>query len=88
LNRGVSVRPAGRGADRGERIEARAPVRLVRNATTGMPEYGMEEVNPSAVLRGRSADVIPSTPPATALNDLSTDHSYLDIPAFLRRQAD
>jgi cell division protein FtsZ len=24
----------------------------------------------------------------TALADLPTDHSYLDIPAFLRRQAD
>jgi cell division protein FtsZ len=28
------------------------------------------------------------TAPATALADLPTDHSYLDIPAFLRRQAD
>ena len=26
--------------------------------------------------------------PATALGELSNEHAYLDIPAFLRRQAD
>ena len=35
-------------------------------------------------LRGRSADVAP----ASALSELPIDQSYLDIPAFLRRQAD
>jgi cell division protein FtsZ len=39
---------------------------------------------PNPGLRARSAD----SAPATALGDLPTDHSYLDIPAFLRRQAD
>ena len=38
----------------------------------------------SASQASRSAEVTP----ATALGDLPSDHSYLDIPAFLRRQAD
>ena len=81
--------------DRHDREPMRAPVKLVRNATTGLADYdslppghaslppvGLGSANPG--LRARSADVAP----ATALGDLPTDHSYLDIPAFLRRQAD
>ena len=30
----------------------------------------------------------PASAAATALSEMSGDHSYLDIPAFLRRQAD
>jgi cell division protein FtsZ len=58
-----------------------------RDGTTGM--LVDEPVNPftsgagiSANLRGRSE---PSTPPAA---DFGSDSNYLDIPAFLRRQAD
>src|SRR5690606_10586838 len=35
---------------------------------------------------GRGAE--PASAPATALGDLPSEQSYLDIPAFLRRQAD
>jgi cell division protein FtsZ len=71
----------------------RQPVKLVRNATTGQPDYdamanvagqGPGPGSVAAGLRGRSAD----SAPATALADLPSDQAYLDIPAFLRRQAD
>ena len=73
----------------------RAPVKLVRNASTGQVDYdAMANVNAAPVqghghlgLRsGRSHE--PASASATALSDIATDHSYLDIPAFLRRQAD
>jgi len=35
-----------------------------------------------------AATRVSESQPQTALSDLPTDHSYLDIPAFLRRQAD
>jgi cell division protein FtsZ len=76
-----------------EKETQRAPVKLVRNGTTGLPEY--DAVAPHAghtlaatshgmgLRAGRSHE--PASAPATALSE---DHSYLDIPAFLRRQAD
>jgi len=93
LNRSTAARQPIRTG--GEREVMREPVRnqvkLVRNATTGLPDFdAMANVtaNPSAGnnlgLRSRGVE----TAPATALGDLPTDHSYLDIPAFLRRQAD
>lgn len=93
LNRGVQAqripsrdfhREPGRGA---ERETVRPKVQLIRNATTGLAEYGDAPAGrePSfGALRSRSADVAP----VTALSDLPPDQSYLDIPAFLRRQAD
>ncbi|MFN3965834.1 MAG: cell division protein FtsZ [Silanimonas lenta] len=95
LNRGVQAqripsrdfhREPVRGA---EREAARPKVQLIRNATTGLAEYGEAPApagrEPSfGALRSRSADVAP----VTALSDLPADQSYLDIPAFLRRQAD
>ncbi len=55
----------------------RMPVRLVRNATTGLPDYGaMPAVEPAA----------PSAAGRTGGEAGGMD--YLDIPAFLRRQAD
>lgn len=87
LNRGVQ-----RTALRGSEKEAqRAPVKLVRTGTGPSFAYDTEAVapgvNPGASygLRARSSE---SPAPATALSDLGADHSYLDIPAFLRRQAD
>ena len=93
LNRGVQAqRLPNREMQRGiEREPARASVRLIRNGSTGAAEYA----EPMAAaptgrdssfigLRSRSADVAP----ATALSELPTDQNYLDIPAFLRRQAD
>jgi cell division protein FtsZ len=53
-----------------------------------LPPVGLGHASGSAGnnlgLRSRGGD----SAPATALADLPTDHSYLDIPAFLRRQAD
>ncbi|KGM53010.1 cell division protein FtsZ [Lysobacter concretionis Ko07 = DSM 16239] len=71
----------------------RAPIQLVRNATTGQPEFPLDEAySPSqpsfgGSLRGSaSQSEMPSSAPAAA--DFGSDNSYLDIPAFLRRQAD
>jgi cell division protein FtsZ len=86
-------RVAGRAPVRGEREVAarepmRQPVKLVRNATTGQPDFdAMANATPAAATgypgqRGRT------DAPATALADLPSDQAYLDIPAFLRRQAD
>src|SRR5436190_11305479 len=95
----ASARMPVRGADRNEAVREplRAPVKLVRNATTGLADYdavGNSSLpplclptagnNPGLRHSGRGADAAPQT----ALADLPTDHSYLDIPAFLRRQAD
>ncbi|MFN9966839.1 MAG: cell division protein FtsZ [Lysobacteraceae bacterium] len=93
LNRGVQAqrlpnREAPRVADR---EVARPQVRLIRNGSTGAAEFAepVAAVSPGrdagfVGLRSRSADVAP----ATALSDLPAAQSYLDIPAFLRRQAD
>ncbi|KRG39297.1 cell division protein FtsZ [Stenotrophomonas panacihumi] len=82
-----------------QRPEQRAPIKLVRNATTGQPEFGdfdngASDAVSKAVggsmglgLRRASSDAGAgagaSAPPAA---ELPSD--YLDIPAFLRRQAD
>ncbi|WP_222565111.1 cell division protein FtsZ [Novilysobacter antarcticus] len=79
----------------------RAPIQLVRNATTGQPEFPVDAVSSSATsssesrapsvpsfsssLRGESTKSEPAT--ASGAADFGPD-SYLDIPAFLRRQAD
>jgi cell division protein FtsZ len=100
LGRSASrVAPVRGERDRHDREPMRAPVKLVRNATTGLADFdalppGHASLPPVGLgsasgshnpgLRARSVDVTP----ATALGDLPTDHSYLDIPAFLRRQAD
>jgi cell division protein FtsZ len=85
----------------------RAPVKLVRNATTGLADYDAMPAQPMSVhggaalppvglghasgaaghnpgLRHRGGETVTQT----ALADMPTDHNYLDIPAFLRRQAD
>ncbi|MBC7657890.1 MAG: cell division protein FtsZ, partial [Frankiaceae bacterium] len=97
----TQVRP-----DRNENIREtlRAPVKLVRNGSTGLADFdampplmnhngslppvglGTPSINPGLRHSSRGGDV--SSAPVTALADLPTDHSYLDIPAFLRRQAD
>ena len=94
LNRGVVRQPV----RTPEREVQRAPVKLVRNATTGMVDEAATAVaNGTAMpgaghlgLRssGRSAASEPASGTATALGELSNEHAYLDIPAFLRRQAD
>ena len=86
-----------RGADRREPM--RAPIKLVRNATTGLPDYDAmanveaaptQQVGFASALRGGRAAVAErgaiAEPAAPVAADLPPD--YLDIPAFLRRQAD
>ena len=78
LNRGVAARPAPR-TERVEKVEAPRlrPVAGLRDATTGMA------IDPVVATPARAA-ARPEGRVATA--DLPVD--YLDIPAFLRRQAD
>jgi cell division protein FtsZ len=94
LNRAVS-RQALRGNEREETFGTirRPQVQLVntqgrRDGTTGMMIDEAESFSPgagiAANLRGRG-HVETSTPTAA---DFGSDSSYLDIPAFLRRQAD
>ncbi|CEJ49418.1 cell division protein FtsZ [Xanthomonas citri pv. bilvae] len=86
-----------------QRPDQRAPIKLVRNATTGQPEFGdFDTTSGDAVskavggsmglgLRRPSSDSVGSgshnsSGSSTPAADLPND--YLDIPAFLRRQAD
>ena len=80
-----------------DREAPRAPishVQLVRNGTTGQPEFAMDDAVSAQMpsfggsLRGslRSSHAS-ETSAAPAVADFPSD-SYLDIPAFLRRQAD
>jgi cell division protein FtsZ len=101
LGRSV-IRPSVRtGGERTEgfREPLRAPVKLVRNGSTGladfdampptntaMPPLGLPTAGNNLGLRASSRGSEPAS--ATALADLPADHNYLDIPAFLRRQAD
>ncbi|MBW8809502.1 MAG: cell division protein FtsZ, partial [Lysobacter sp.] len=89
LNR-VATKQSVRGSGY-ERESQRAPIQLVRNATTGQPEFGaMDDVGHAPMpsfggsLRGSSRQ----EPTGPAVADFGSDNSYLDIPAFLRRQAD
>jgi cell division protein FtsZ len=102
LNRAVVRQPVGRPAeygraDFGQREQVnRAPIKLVRNATTGQPDFdamaNAEAVGggapsfASALRGGRGASSAEPAQAAPAVAELPND--YLDIPAFLRRQAD
>ncbi|RYZ69097.1 MAG: cell division protein FtsZ, partial [Lysobacteraceae bacterium] len=94
LNRNAAARqPIGRGEIQSQREPQRAPIKLVRDATTGMPLYDANSMDPvsGAVgglglgLRRGSAEPAAAPAPAPAIAELP---DYLDIPAFLRRQAD
>jgi cell division protein FtsZ len=97
LNRNVARQTVRIGGERdGLREPMRAPVKLVRNASTGLADFdAMANANAYATAAAppsgnnlglRASRGGEST--ATALADLPADQSYLDIPAFLRRQAD
>ncbi len=95
LNRNAARQPVRTGERDSLREPMRAPVKLVRNATTGLADFdAMANTAPNASFNsagnnlGLRASRGGESAPATALADLPTDHSYLDIPAFLRRQAD
>jgi cell division protein FtsZ len=83
-----------------QRPEQRAPIKLVRNATTGQPEFGdFDNGGSDAVskavggsmglgLRRASGDVGTASTGAASPPAAELPSDYLDIPAFLRRQAD
>ena len=95
LNRAVSRQPVRDRADFGMETTARKPqVQLIhsqgrRDGTTGMMLDEVDAYAPSpnqgigASLRRGGAEAA-----APAVADFGSDSSYLDIPAFLRRQAD
>lgn len=83
-----------------QRPEQRAPVKLVRNATTGQVEFGDLDNGGDVVSRAvggslglglalrRSSTDTASSSAASAPVTAELPSDYLDIPAFLRRQAD
>ena len=95
-------------ARQGQRPEQRAPIKLVRNATTGQAEFGGDYDNGGDAvgravggsmglgLRRPSSDTAAAAPAgpsassslATTVPTAELPSDYLDIPAFLRRQAD
>jgi cell division protein FtsZ len=94
LNRQQAVRqPPVRGTDRGmEREIVRPQVKLVRNGSNGQVEFHDTGYTTSPApgfggLRGHGSSHGGRVEPATSALDASGD-AYLDIPAFLRRQAD
>jgi cell division protein FtsZ len=93
LNRTAAVRqPLGRGESNSLREPMRAPIKLVRDGTTGMAYDVNATMDPVANavsglgLRRGSAE--PASAPAAAPATADLPGDYLDIPAFLRRQAD
>jgi cell division protein FtsZ len=71
----------------------RSPIKLVRNATTGQPDFDAmanlnEPVVPNFGNSLRSGGGVAGARGEPAAADFGGDSSYLDIPAFLRRQAD
>jgi cell division protein FtsZ len=92
LNRQAQRQPIRTGEREAYREPVRQQVKLVRNATTGLADFdAMANATAPAQPAGNNLGLRASrgseaaSAPATALDN---DHSYLDIPAFLRRQAD
>ena len=87
-------------AKNAQRPGERAPIKLVRNATTGQAEFGGDYESPADAvakavgsslgmgLRRPSSDTVAASAPAAAPAAAELPSDYLDIPAFLRRQAD
>ncbi len=83
LNRGAARQPV-RAPEREVMTAPRPPMRVVRNATTGEIDYaGIPRMSAS---RAQAAPEAAAVPQASSAADSQID--YLDIPAFLRRQAD
>lgn len=100
LNRAVARQPVRErefgGRDMGMRQEAQRPMRVVRDGTTGLPiddgfnaDPVANAVNVLGLRRSGAATGAASTSaPAAAAPAAELPSDYLDIPAFLRRQAD
>ena len=79
LNRAVARQPLRESRERESMSAQRPPMRVVRNATTGEVDYlGI----PGQSMRVEAVDRVVAAPTVETAGD------YLDIPAFLRRQAD
>jgi len=87
LNRNAARQPI-RTPERGtpEREVAQRPVKLVRNGTTGMVDYGAMPNSAMATAAAVTSSPARARAEAGAGGEMPMD--YLDIPAFLRRQAD
>ena len=91
LNRSVAARPVLRDAVR-EPATMPRPVKLVRNATTGDIEYPHNLRASTTVSGGHPSNRSAAVETQSVAEPLSSpgnkERDYLDIPAFLRRQAD
>ncbi len=91
LNRSVAARPVLRDAVR-EPATMPRPVKLVRNATTGDIEYPHNLRASTTVSGGHTSNRSAAVETQSVAEPLSSpgnkERDYLDIPAFLRRQAD
>jgi cell division protein FtsZ len=81
LNRTAARQPVRTEREREALIAPRAPMRVIRNATTGEVDYLDSP-------EGMPMNVRKSMPNEQAIASADTQVDYLDIPAFLRRQAD
>ncbi|MBL8256275.1 MAG: cell division protein FtsZ [Pseudoxanthomonas mexicana] len=90
LNRNAGRQPVGRGSDLREPM--RAPIKLVRDATTGRvidDGFAIDAISAATDGLGlRRGSPSPAPSPASAPVSAELPSDYLDIPAFLRRQAD
>ncbi|MFT5174947.1 MAG: cell division protein FtsZ [Gammaproteobacteria bacterium] len=77
----VTVVATGLGSTMADQAAKPEGLRVVARGANGEVDYRNFET--PTVVRNQ-----PARPPASALEALSTDPDYLDIPAFLRRQAD
>lgn len=94
LNRAAVRQPVRGDLGGSQREPMRAPIKLVRDATTGMPIHdaigGMDPVADAVGSLGlrRGGGSVAASAPASAPAAAELPNDYLDIPAFLRRQAD
>jgi cell division protein FtsZ len=69
----------------GEKIKANAPIKLVQKVAAGEVNYDQLE-KPTVIRQQRQESARETRFGAQPRNDI--DLEYLDVPAFLRRQAD
>lgn len=88
LNRQAAVRTAPVAREPGVNPERPIGVRLVSQASAAAPEYSVRASSRPGVGRGAAAAAMAIQPEPMVEAAARTDDDYLNIPAFLRRQAD
>lgn len=88
LNRQAAVRTAPVAREAGVNAERPIGVRLVSQATAAAPEYASRASSRSGFGRGAASAAVAIQPEPMVEAAARTDDDYLNIPAFLRRQAD